>query len=87
MERRDFIWLALVVGLLVLGILQLVAVRQPVRVDDRTLPPPDECSYELPPPDGLDHALPTVDPASVPVPVHVVTSSSGGGRVGWGCAE
>lgn len=86
MERRDFVALALVVGLVILVVLQLAG-REPVRVDDRTLPPPDECPYELPPPDGDPHLLPTVDPASVPVPVHVVTPSSGGGRFGWGCAE
>jgi hypothetical protein len=79
MERRDFIWLALVIGLLMLLILQLVGGRQPVAVDDRTLPPPDECPYELPPPDGQEHALPTVDPASVPVPLHVVTPAAGSG--------
>lgn len=82
MERRDFVRLALVVGLLMLVILELVAVREPVLVEDRTLPPPDECLYELPPPDGLDHALPTVDPASVPVPLHVVTPGVGSGSGG-----
>lgn len=45
--RRDFIWLAIILGLALILALSL-AERQPVAVDDHTLPPPDGCRHELP---------------------------------------
>lgn len=46
MRWRDLIWLALALGLLIIVGLSLG--RRSVTVDDRTLPPVDDCPYELP---------------------------------------